>query len=294
MPLTDRELELLQYIAEGDSNGEAGDKCEPAISEDTVKSHLANVYVKLGARSRAHAVSLAHQSGVLSADTIEAVNTAAPAIALATAPGTVYDIEDDGPGMDSRDVAGLYVDALLELVTRRSAGQDSDDPAVWVYVKDRVRWAIQALRPIDRGPRLAAVIATACLRILAMETTARTQSRALSGLPKAMAEALARRDATDDGPARDHALMLAAIGAHLKLYREWRNRTQAEFADQVDLCRRTVYTYEAGTRTSLTVLQLLQICEALGISPSALLSAAQELVERTRASDSHVVGVASG
>lgn len=61
--LTERELEVLELVAAGQSNraiaGELG------ISENTVKFHLGSIYAKLGAAGRAQAVSVALQSGRL-------------------------------------------------------------------------------------------------------------------------------------------------------------------------------------------------------------------------------------
>jgi NarL family two-component system response regulator YdfI len=61
--LTDRELQVLTAVARGDRNKEIA--LELGISERTVKAHLTNVYNKLGVDSRAAAVSVAMQSGLL-------------------------------------------------------------------------------------------------------------------------------------------------------------------------------------------------------------------------------------
>jgi LuxR family maltose regulon positive regulatory protein len=63
-PLTARELEILQYIAEGLSNQEIAKIL--VLSVGTVKTHLHNVYGKLDARDRTHAVARARQLGLLS------------------------------------------------------------------------------------------------------------------------------------------------------------------------------------------------------------------------------------
>ena len=61
--LTKREQECLIRIAAGMGNREIGQ--ELFLSADTVKSHLGQVYRKLGARDRAHAVWLAVEAGFL-------------------------------------------------------------------------------------------------------------------------------------------------------------------------------------------------------------------------------------
>lgn len=54
--LSERELQVLQGMAEGQSNREIGR--ELYLSEDTIKTHARRLYGKLGARDRAHAVAL--------------------------------------------------------------------------------------------------------------------------------------------------------------------------------------------------------------------------------------------
>ena len=56
MPLTRRESDLLDELLLGQSNRQIGRNL--FISEDTVKSHVKAILRKLGARDRAHAVSL--------------------------------------------------------------------------------------------------------------------------------------------------------------------------------------------------------------------------------------------
>jgi NarL family two-component system response regulator YdfI len=63
MPLTDRELEVLRAVAEGQQNKEIARRLD--ISERTVKAHLTSVYNKLGVDSRAAAIALAAQAGWL-------------------------------------------------------------------------------------------------------------------------------------------------------------------------------------------------------------------------------------
>ncbi len=62
-PLSEREIEVLQAIREGRSNKEIADTL--FVAESTVKTHLKNIFVKLGVSNRTHAVSLAQDTGIL-------------------------------------------------------------------------------------------------------------------------------------------------------------------------------------------------------------------------------------
>jgi two-component system, NarL family, response regulator YdfI len=61
--LTDRELEVLQSVARGERSKEIA--VQLGISERTVKAHLASIYGKLGVDSRAAAIAVAAQMGLL-------------------------------------------------------------------------------------------------------------------------------------------------------------------------------------------------------------------------------------
>lgn len=61
--LTERELEVLQAAARGERNKEIAYKL--GITERTVKAHLASIYQKFGVDSRAAAVAVAAQKGLL-------------------------------------------------------------------------------------------------------------------------------------------------------------------------------------------------------------------------------------
>jgi DNA-binding NarL/FixJ family response regulator len=56
-PLTQRELQILSYIANGNTNRQVAYKL--GISEQTIKNHVSAILRKLNANDRAHAVALA-------------------------------------------------------------------------------------------------------------------------------------------------------------------------------------------------------------------------------------------
>jgi LuxR family maltose regulon positive regulatory protein len=63
-PLSERELDILQLIAAGHSNQEIADTLVIALS--TVKSHINNLYGKLGTSRRTEAIAIAREQGLLS------------------------------------------------------------------------------------------------------------------------------------------------------------------------------------------------------------------------------------
>ncbi|GCE19176.1 LuxR C-terminal-related transcriptional regulator [Dictyobacter kobayashii] len=61
--LSDRELEVLKLIAEGNSNQQIA--CALVVAESTIKTHLNNIYSKLNVNSRLQALTKAHTVGLL-------------------------------------------------------------------------------------------------------------------------------------------------------------------------------------------------------------------------------------
>jgi LuxR family maltose regulon positive regulatory protein len=63
-PLSPRELEVLQLIAQGLSNREIGERLFLALN--TVKGHNRRIYGKLGVKSRTQAINKARSLNILS------------------------------------------------------------------------------------------------------------------------------------------------------------------------------------------------------------------------------------
>ena len=63
IPLTRREMQILNHIAEGNSNKQIASSL--GVAEQTVKNHVTAIKSKLNANDRAHAVSLAMRNGLI-------------------------------------------------------------------------------------------------------------------------------------------------------------------------------------------------------------------------------------
>jgi DNA-binding NarL/FixJ family response regulator len=64
--LSDREIGVLKLIAAGTSNKIIA--AHLSLSETTVKTHVQNILIKLGANDRTHAVTIAIKRGYLDLD----------------------------------------------------------------------------------------------------------------------------------------------------------------------------------------------------------------------------------
>ena len=63
-PLSERDIQVLQLIAEGLTNREIASRLYLALN--TVKAHTGNIYGKLGVHNRTQAVARARALGLLS------------------------------------------------------------------------------------------------------------------------------------------------------------------------------------------------------------------------------------
>lgn len=72
--LTSRETQILNYIADGNSNKQIAYILE--ISEQTAKNHVSNILRKLNANDRAHAVVLAIRNGWILAEGVKSPDIA--------------------------------------------------------------------------------------------------------------------------------------------------------------------------------------------------------------------------
>ena len=61
--LSSREIEVLRMIAGGNANKEIA--AQLSITEETVKGHIKNIFTKLGANDRTHAVTIGLKRGII-------------------------------------------------------------------------------------------------------------------------------------------------------------------------------------------------------------------------------------
>jgi DNA-binding NarL/FixJ family response regulator len=61
--LSSREIEVLSLIAGGNANKEIAARL--SITEETVKGHIKNIFAKLGANDRTHAVTIGLKRGII-------------------------------------------------------------------------------------------------------------------------------------------------------------------------------------------------------------------------------------
>jgi DNA-binding NarL/FixJ family response regulator len=61
--LTQREVEILAHVADGNANKEIATKL--SIAEETVKTHMGNILSKLAAKDRTHAVMIGIRRGII-------------------------------------------------------------------------------------------------------------------------------------------------------------------------------------------------------------------------------------
>jgi DNA-binding NarL/FixJ family response regulator len=64
--LTDRELDVLRYVARGEGNKRIA--ASLGIAEPTVKAHLVHIFEKLGVENRTTAARVAREHGLIESD----------------------------------------------------------------------------------------------------------------------------------------------------------------------------------------------------------------------------------
>jgi|GEM_PF-1973111 len=75
--LSPRELEVLSWISDGHTGTDTAETMH--LSQETIRTHIKRILTKLGARNRAHAVTRAHQLGLLTPWSHAEKHAAAPA-----------------------------------------------------------------------------------------------------------------------------------------------------------------------------------------------------------------------
>lgn len=73
-PLSQREMEILRYVAEGNANKRIANALN--ISEQTIKNHITSIMRKLNANDRTHAVVLAIRNGWLNVGEVATIDAA--------------------------------------------------------------------------------------------------------------------------------------------------------------------------------------------------------------------------
>lgn len=109
-PLSDRELDVLQRLAAGESNKTIADGL--SISPLTVKTHLRNIYTKLDVSTRTEAMTVALQKGVLKmaaeGEALVVADEVSPAVVPSPDGGALFD-EVGIPKPDGPDITAPVV-----------------------------------------------------------------------------------------------------------------------------------------------------------------------------------------
>jgi DNA-binding CsgD family transcriptional regulator/N-acetylneuraminic acid mutarotase len=106
-PVSERELDVLYCLIEGDSNREIAEKL--SISPNTVKVHVRNIFTKLGVSSRAEATTIALQKGVVSIPGLEAEEPEIEVEETAPEPSPVVTDDTEEGALAGEEHAGIPV-----------------------------------------------------------------------------------------------------------------------------------------------------------------------------------------
>lgn len=168
--LSDREIDVLQELVNGASNKQIAD--DLSISPFTVKTHLRNIYTKLGVSTRTEASTVALQQGILTLPGAELIAPAPDSPGATTLQDTSVDEAEDAgaasqPGGHLWRNLSLALGALLLVVlgialfSRWQSGQAAGDTATPFpeapLVETDTRWL--ASRPLPQPLATQAIAA---------------------------------------------------------------------------------------------------------------------------------------
>jgi DNA-binding CsgD family transcriptional regulator/N-acetylneuraminic acid mutarotase len=158
-PLSDRELDVLRGLADGAANKDIAD--DLSISPYTVKTHLRNIYTKLGVSTRTEALTVAMQQGLL---VVPGVPGSAEQTLAPPPPAAPEAITRPAPSHRWRNISLLLVVVLLLaagllFVQWRTGGlTPSSDPLFEEQPIGDSRWLTSRPMPEPRtGQAVAAV-----------------------------------------------------------------------------------------------------------------------------------------
>lgn len=149
--LSQRELEVLQCVAEGASNKEIA--ASLMISQNTVKVHLRNIFNKLGASSRTEATTTALQQRLINIESEEAATSLSTETVqvISEKPLPTSDLPNEPPGSETPLPAGATSDvASVPPAARRFGWRTAAVSALLIVAVIVALWLGQ--RAFDQRP----------------------------------------------------------------------------------------------------------------------------------------------